>query len=147
MSLEQHAFLRRCSVPSREAWQTAILRLGFDMQLGPNLNPFEDSGFLPCKLAGNDSGFEIYYDPAAEVSIAYPGLKDKIAGRDYSISFRWGGDMIECACVLIASAALAKSFDAAVYCPGDNLFYGPEDLVREAQKAVAQVTGLSGDTH
>jgi hypothetical protein len=136
MSLEQHAFLTRGSVPSRADWQAAIVRLGFDLQIYPGLKPFEDSGFLPCKLGAKDSGFEIYYDPADELLTAYPQMKEKVGHRDYCISFRWGGDMAECACVLIASAALAKSFDAVVYYPDDDLIYSLDALVSDAKEAL-----------
>jgi hypothetical protein len=137
MSLEQHVFLRKESVPARKEWQVAIAQLGFDLQLDPQLKPFEDSGFLPCTLAGKQSGFEIYYEPADELLRAYPHLKESTGGRDYSISFRWGGDMAECTCVLIVSAALASSFDAVVYYPEDDLLYSSDDLVREAKECMA----------
>ena len=102
--LEQHAFLRKGSVPSGADWQAAIDRLGLAFQLDPTLTPFEDSGFLPCSLAGKETGFEIYYEPAESLLASYPQLREGIGDRDYAISFRWGGDMAECASVLIASA-------------------------------------------
>jgi len=139
LSLEQHAFLMKGTVPSRTDWQAAITEIGFDMQIDPELKPFEAFGFLPCKLEGRDSGFEIYYDPSDELLTAYPQLKENTGLRDYSISFRWGGDMAECACVLIASAALAKSFGALVYYPDDNLLYSYDDLVREAKQALEEM--------
>ena len=80
---------------------------------------------------------EKQHDP--ELLTAYPQLKENTGLRDYSISFRWGGDMAECACVLIASAALAKSFGALVYYPDDNLLYSYDDLVREAKQALEEM--------
>jgi len=105
MALEQHAFVQKAKVPSRNEWQAAIDQLGFDLQLFPDLKPFENSGFLPCRINGKDSGFEIYYEPADDLLAAYPDMKEKMGGRDFAISFRWGGEMGECACELIASAA------------------------------------------
>jgi hypothetical protein len=139
MALEQHALLRKESVPSRAEWQAAIAHLGFDLQLDLELKPFESSGFLPCTLAGKQSGFEIYYEPADEIVKAYPHLKEKTGSRHYSISFRWGGDMAEGACVMIASAALAKSFDAVLYYPDDDLLYSSDDLVRDAKECMANI--------
>ena len=139
MALEQHVFLQKEVVPSGENWQVAITQLGFDLQLDPELKPFEDSGFLPCTLVGMDTGFEIYYEPAAELLTAYPQLKKRTGARDYAISFRWGGDMAECACVMIVSAALANSFDAVVYYPEDDLLYSSDDLVREAKECIADM--------
>ncbi len=103
MANEQYAFLQRTAVPTRDQWQAAIESCGFDFQLDPELKPLEDSGFLPCKLAGADAGFEIYYDGSAELLNEFAEIA---GGRDYCISFRWGGSMAECASVMIASYAM-----------------------------------------
>lgn len=136
MSLEQHAFMDRESIPSAASWQSAIDELGYDFRLDPDLKPFEDSGFIPCSLRGDKTGFEIYYQPSAELVREFPRLRDRIAGRDYSITFRWGGDLAEVASVLIASAALARSFDAVVFYPDDDLFYNLDELVAEIGSAL-----------
>lgn len=142
MALEQYAFLARENVPSVIAWQAAVMEIGFDLQISPSLKPFEDSGFVPCKLGQVDTGFEIYYEAADEVLGTYPQISEKIAPRDYVISFRWGHDMAECACVLIASAALAKSFDAVIYYPDDDLIYTVDDLIADAGQAFAEIDNL-----
>lgn len=136
MSLEQHAFMSRENVPSAATWQAAIGELGFDFTIDPELKPFEDSGFVPCSLGGKKTGFEIYYGPARELVSEYAQLKDKIGRRDYSITFRWGGDLAEAASVLIASAALVKSFDAVVFYPDDDLFYSFDELLNEIGSAL-----------
>ena len=136
VSLEQHAFLSREHVPSAATWQAAISELGYDFTIDPELKPFEDSGFVPCSLGGESTGFEIYYQPAWELLREYSQLKDRIGSRDYSITFRWGGDLAEVASVLIASAALAKSFDAVVFYPDDDLFYRFDGLVNEIGSAL-----------
>lgn len=139
MSLEQHAFIARENVPSVTEWQTAITQLGFDLQLDSGLQPFEDSGFVPCTLKSKETGFEIYYESADELGNTYPHIREQIESRNFAISFRWGGDMAECACVLIASAALAKSFDAIVYYPEDDLFYTVDALISDAGEALAEI--------
>jgi len=76
---EPYAFLARDRVPSRDQWQDAIQRAGFDFVLDPKLVPFEDSGFAPCKLHGRDAGFEIYYEDDAEVLAEF---EEVLGGRD-----------------------------------------------------------------
>lgn len=117
MSNEQFAFLQKSAVPTRARWQTAIDACGFDFQLDPDLKPFEDSGFLPCKLCNTDAGFEIEYEGSPEFLQDFAEIAQ---GRDYCISFRWGGSMAECASVMIASYALAKSFGAIVSYEGEE---------------------------
>jgi hypothetical protein len=135
MANEQFAFLAKSGVPDRTAWQVAIDDCGFDLKLDPDLRPFEDAGYLPCKLRGRDSGFEIYYQDASELE----ELSDIAGTHDYCISFRWGGDIAECACVMIASYVLAKRFSATVSYEGeppagslDELLAETMDVLREA---------------
>ena len=139
MSLLQTAYLAKSRVPSIQALQSAVDSLGFDLQVDSFYQPFECSGFLPCTLQGKKSGFEIYFETAEENLQAFPHLKDVIGPRDCAITFRWGGDMGECACVLIVSAALAKSCDAIVHYQDDDLLYSADQLVSEANVALKDV--------
>ena len=110
MSNTQYAFLQKNHVPNRQALQAAIDALGFDLQLDPEFTPFEDEGFSPCVLFGEqdeDVGFEIFYQPAADIVEDDEDFQ-RIAGeRDYCIS-------------MIVSAALAKDFAAVVLLEGDR---------------------------
>jgi hypothetical protein len=136
MSLEQTAFVDKGVVPDRQALQDAVDALGYDCKLDDSYTPFKSEGFLPCILNGQQSGFEIYFEPAAESLKALPHRAELIGGRDVAISFRWGGDMAECACVLIVSAALAKQFNAVVLYQNDDLVYSSEQLATEAGVAL-----------
>lgn len=136
MSQEQTAYLIRASVPERQALQTAINALGFDCKIDGSYVSFKSSGFLPCVLNGSNSGFEVYFDSVRDLLQDSPDLVGPVGNRDVAISFRWGGDMAECACVLIVSAALAKSFGAVVHYSDDDLFYSAEQCVDEARAAL-----------
>ncbi len=120
MAMEQYAFLYKTSVPTRDQWQAAIDESGFDFQLDPELKPFKNSGFLPCMFDGDETGFEIYYDDSQELLEEFAEIRQ---GRDYCISFRFGG-FDENAAVMIASYALAKNFRAIVSYEGEK----PQDL-------------------
>ena len=122
MSIQQYAFLNKDKVPSRDAWQESIDKCGFDFQLYPNLKPFENSGFLPCKFMGDDGGFEIYYFPTSDLPDKFKNIAN---GRDFCISFRFGSSVVEGASAMIASYALAKYFDAVISSEGEA---PPENL-------------------
>ncbi len=136
MSLQQTAYLLRANVPDRAALQAAIDTLGFDCKIDAAYVPFQCSGFLPCVLAGTESGFEIYFESAADVFTDFQHLAQAVGSRDVAITFRWGGDMSECACVLIVSAALAKSFGAIVHYQDDDMLCSADQLVAEANSAL-----------
>jgi hypothetical protein len=136
MSLQQTAYVLRANVPDRAALQGAVDALGFDCKIDAFYLPFQCSGFLPCVLAGSTSGFEIYFEPATDVLSGFPHLAGTVGSRDVAITFRWGGDMSECACVLILSAALAKTFDAIVHYQDDDMLYSSDQPVEEARAAL-----------
>lgn len=136
MSLLQTAFIERSRVPDRAKLEESVRSLGFDLTIDEFYRPFDCEGFLPCILKGRKSGFEIYFESPSEAVQSFPYLKAEIGNRDSAISFRWGGDMAECACVLIVSAALAKSFGAVVHYRDDDLLYSPDQLIEEAKGAL-----------
>ncbi len=129
MSNSQFAFLNKSDVPDLDALQNSIDKLGFDLQLCKDFTPFEDEGFLPCTLEGdNDTGFEIFYETVDEVCDD-DGEEDEelrliAKDKDYCIVMCWGGSMKDCACVMIVSCALSKDFGAIVSYEG----YEPDSL-------------------
>ena len=140
MANEQYAFLKKSKVPDREAWQDAIDRCGFDFQLDPELKPFEDSGFLPCKLMGREAGFEISYDGSPEMMAQ---IRDIAPDKDYCVSFRWGGSMVECASVMIASYALAKHFDAVVSYEGEDPYSDLNVFLNDTNSIIKEAASAS----
>jgi hypothetical protein len=136
MSQTQTAFIEKSLVPDRSKLEEAVRALGFDLSIDEFYRPFDCSGFLPCVLEGNQSGFEIDFDSSDELLLRFPNLKDAVGGRDSTISFRWGGDMSECACVMIVAAALAKSFGAVIYYQDDRLLYSTDQVIAEANGAL-----------
>lgn len=136
MANEQFVFVEKSKVPSRDAWQAAIDEAGFEFQLDPALKPFEDSGYLPCQLLGSEAGFEIDYESVADLSLE---LRELARGRDYCITFRWGGSMTECASVLIASYALAKDFDALISLEGDEPCEDLNALLKETMDVLEEL--------
>jgi hypothetical protein len=139
MSLLQTAYLDERSVPTLGQLQAAIDALGFDCKVDAHYEPFKSSGFLPCLLNGDKSGFEIYFERAKDVAEQFPRLAAAIGNRDAAITFRWGSRMAECACVLIVSAALAKSFAAIVHYQDDDRLYSADQLVQEARAALESI--------
>jgi len=136
MSLLQTAFLERSRVPDRATLEQAVRTLGFDLSIDEYYRPFDCSGFLPCMLNGKKSGFEIYFGAPEQEFQQFPHLRQQVESRDCTITFRWGGDMRECACVLIVSAALATTFDAIVHYQDDDLVYTSGQLVEQAKEAI-----------
>src|SRR5512143_2560290 len=128
MSLELHALLPSETLPRRNDWQTAIDDLHLSFTLDTELDLPRTTGFRPCVVAGEDSGFEIQVDSPADLLATYPTLRALAKDASTAISFRWGGDLRECACVLAAVAALVSKWGALAYYPDDDMIYDLEGL-------------------
>jgi hypothetical protein len=120
MSLEMIAFLQRSRIPDARSIQDAIESLGVPLDLNSTLNLVSDRGFSPCSIKGVSSGFEVDSQASLALLEYYPALKNVIGSRDWAITFRWGGSLTECACVLGATAALVKLSDALAFYPPDG---------------------------
>lgn len=144
MSNTQFAFLKKENVPNKEKWQSSIDSFGFKikLQVDPELEPFEDEGFSPCVWGDteDDVGFEIFYEPSADIHDGDEELKALIGDNDYCISMGWHGSMKDCAAVMIASCALAKDFGAVISYEGnpadplEELINGAHSVIDDALK-------------
>jgi hypothetical protein len=131
MSLEMRVFLEKRRVPTRASWQAAVDSLDLPLRLFPDLDPIHDTGFSPSEIKGLKSGFEIYSEPAHAHLQNQAELRKVVGSRDWCISFRWGGDLKECACVMAASAGLVRLCDAVAYYPDDDLTYDLNRLLED----------------
>jgi hypothetical protein len=132
MTNEQYAFLHRTRVPNRDRWQQAIGPAGFNLRLDPALQPRINVGYVPCMLNGAKSGVEMYFEDSHEFLESFRDLADD---RDCCIAFRWGGSVSECACAMIASFALAESFDAVVSYEGEP----PAESLQKFREEIEEV--------
>ena len=132
MANEQYAFLRRSELPTTAMLQTAIDNdPNFTLNIDPETNLSESLGFVPCVICGIDSGVEIDFDDSPETIEQFGGLA---SDRDCCLVFRWGSDMIECACAMVLSYALANYHNAIVSFEGEP---PPESLEALCDETIA----------
>lgn len=130
-------YLMRNDAPGRKPLQQAIDALKFKLVLDDGYAPFETSGYLPCTLEGEDSGFDIRFSEAKPDLSCFPALGARIGGRDAVIGLRWSGDARERASALIVSAALAEAFGAIAHDPDLDAVYGGPELTAMAREAAS----------
>jgi hypothetical protein len=136
MSMELHVLLSKSRLPDVRQWQAAIDALGFDVKLDSSLKIGINTGFLPAKFMGRDSGFEFDISPASEIKETYSEFADAFAERDVSGNFRWGGDLNEMASALVASAALTKLSDGICFDPQEGACLDSASAVEQAKSGV-----------
>ncbi len=141
MSLELHVFMNANKLPTRQQWQSAITEMGFPLQLDPELDLTDQSGFSPCTLNGKSTGCEISLDSPDDILPAYPSMRERAQGTDRVVTFCWGGDSAECACALAAAAALVKRSDGIAYNPQDDEPNDFDQLRNEFRKCIADLEG------
>jgi hypothetical protein len=123
-----HAFVRSQTLPSVDDWQAALVGLALPFQLDPALDLATARGYVPCRVYGKDSGAEMFVDSVTDLVAAYPQIESLVRDARLVVSFRWGGDEMECACALAAAAGLITAGDALVYYPPDEMWYDLDGL-------------------
>jgi len=132
MANEQYAFLRRSELPTTATLQSVIDNdPNFALTIDPETSLSESVGFVPCVICGVESGVEIDFDDSPELIEQFGDLA---ADRNCCLVFRWGGDMVECACAMVLSYALAKHYNAVVSYEGEP---PPESLDAFREETIA----------
>lgn len=141
MSNIQYVFLKQSDIPSRDALQASVDRLGFDLQLDPELNLLEDEGFSEQTLEGRkEVGFELELGPAAPILDDAQHLREAVGGRDACLELSWHGRAGDLACAMIVSYALAHDYGAVVSYECDEpdtldaLLSGTQEALLDARK-------------
>jgi hypothetical protein len=139
MSLELHIFMQDSRIPNRDIWQQAIEQAGFPTVLEQTLDLRRDTGFRPTTYKGQSTGFEFYLEPATNILSSYTHIASQVGSRDRCATFRWGGDLIECAAALSAAAALTKLTDGIYFYPDDEILYGADQVVEATRKDLSSI--------
>jgi len=135
--MEIHIFMEDSRVPSRESWQQAIEQAGFPAALYQSLDLRKDTGFSPTAYNGQESGFELYLDPAASYLESYPDIAEQVGSRDKCVSFRWGGDLVEAAAAISCGAVLARLTDGIYFDPETGRVFTADTVLDGIQEDLA----------
>jgi len=137
MSMELHVLLAKRALPDVQCWQAAIDSYGFDVKLDSGLNVGTHTGFWPAALKGRDSDFEFDVTPVSDVVEAFPDIAGRLSGLDIVGNFRWGGDLNEMACALVAAAALTSVSGGIWFDPQEGECRDTSGVVKEAESGIA----------
>ena len=136
MSMDLYVLSNR---PARSIaeWQAAIDADGFRILLDPTA-VFEDlSGFLPVRLDGAGTGFEVDHEDAAEL-IEMFGESD--LGRTWTcaLAFHWSGDAREMVAAYSAAASYARAIGGVVLDPQEGEVMQPASALDLARQLAVQ---------
>jgi hypothetical protein len=124
MSVELMVYLPRQSMPVPRNWASAIVEAGFPAELDLHFDVDEFSGFLPCRYAGGDAGFEYTSGPIEFVDELE--LPDDF---DFSVSFATHSDLRELASSIVAAGVLCSLSGGILVDPQADMTVAAEDAV------------------
>jgi hypothetical protein len=134
MSMSIHVFSNR-PVSSMAEWQAAIDGDGFDALLYKPAVFEELRGFLPVRLDGAGTGFEVDHDDAAELSRELIDQGWDVGGPwTHALSFRFGGDTRELIAAFSAAASYARITDGVVFEGEEAKTFTPAEVLDMARK-------------
>jgi hypothetical protein len=132
VSISRTVYSRRSALLTPRAWAEAIRAEGFPLELDPDFDVEKFSGYLPCRFAGRDSGFEYYCSPQAD---APPEAGD----RDVAISFVTHSSLRELATAVVAAAVLCARVDGVLHDEESDEFSSAADAVSGARALLAEL--------
>ncbi len=126
-----YVFLRDAALPTVQDWNRAIKENGFNLVLD-SFDLRNDDGYLPAWLRGEESGFEWYLEPVANMDedpeMDPPFLfKAFIGDCDLAASLKFISQANEDVTSSIAAAVLAKMTDGVFWDPGDPELCGNQE--------------------
>jgi hypothetical protein len=135
MSYDFIVYLNRRNMPSPKTWQRAISEADFPVLLDINFDVDSFSGFLPCPVNGQLSGFEYY---SSEISPGDQRDAGEPADTDFSILFSIGTRPLELVSALAASSVLASMSGGVICDPQEGQFIDAKDAIAWAKEQLSQ---------
>jgi hypothetical protein len=103
MSVEFTVYLEREAMPSPRDWAQAIVEAGFPAELDKGFDVDDFAGFLSCRYAGADAGFEYESGP-----IEYVDELELPSDFDFSVTFSTNSETRELAAAVVSAAVLCS---------------------------------------
>lgn len=139
MSMSLYIFTDR-PVGSISEWQAAIEADGFDAKLYEPAVYEELEGFLPVKLDGAGTGFEVYHEDCAALIGELESNGFHIGHPwNHAISFHWGGDFRELIAAYSTAGSYARATQGIVLDSEAGKVFDPASVLAEARKMAIEL--------
>ena len=133
MSVDLIVFTSRSRMPATRAWAQSIVDAGFPAELDHDFDVDTFSGFLPCRYAGADAGFEYLAGPAESGDLELP------SGLDFSVTFTTHSELRELAASTVAAAVLCMLTGGVLVDPQADVTVPAEDALRWAREQLNEI--------
>ncbi len=134
MSVELTVYLSREMMPDPKRWAEAIVEAGFSVELDLDFDVDSFSGYLPCRYAGADSGFEYSSGP-----IEFIDELELPNEFDFSVTFSTHSDMRELASSVVAAGVLCSVGRGILVDPQADVTVKSDDAVAWASDQLDEI--------
>jgi hypothetical protein len=132
MSMGLYVVLALATAPSSDEINSAAKELNIPIEISA-AELTSHSGFLPVKVAGNDSGVQTFIYPATEAKGSIPENEKIDISNSIVFEFRWGGNFKEAAAAFYTAQVLTMKYKGVAFDPESGIFLGPEQIAQGAE--------------
>ncbi|WP_342360378.1 hypothetical protein [Terrarubrum flagellatum] len=134
-------------LPSRTALRKGLRAAGFPFSFAESSGSLEEqSGYLPMKFRGQETGVEFDSTTDREQVVEIAG--DSVAPSfDRITSFRWGGDETEMTVAFAMASALATLVKGVVFDEQSGELQSPDEAAAIARQSLATLTKAATAKH
>lgn len=130
MALELEVFLDRNQLPTADEWSRAASVQKLELEFRAPLEWGKTEGFMPVRLNGIESGFELYWDEIDPNDVE-EDLPEAAATKDGIVGFRFSRP-IESAAAYAAAGVLALLAQGVLFNPDADRTLQPEQALQNA---------------
>lgn len=114
--IDTHVFCNREALLSPEAWQRAVAKAGFDLQLPPAFDSAPEVPiFVPCQFERLESGFDLCVSELAPSEWSFSAEEaERVSGFNTAVTFTTYSNAQEIAGAVTALASFAAAVNGVV---------------------------------
>lgn len=137
--MTQTAFLKKADLPNKVEIEKNICKLGYDFEIIDDFENFYGIDGLECKINGQKTFFEIYFEKPSEVADNFEFIKKDLTDQDTAISFIWGADLAAGISIGLISIVLIEKCNALIYYLNDEMAYSKEMLLTDTSEFIKEL--------
>ncbi|XZC80823.1 hypothetical protein ACSIGC_06860 [Tenacibaculum sp. ZS6-P6] len=137
--MTQAAFLKKADLPNKIEIEKTIRELGYEFEILDDFENFYGIDGLECKINGQKTFFEIYFEEPNEITTDFDFIKRDLTEQDTVVSFIWGADFAAGASIGLISVALIEKCNALIYYLDDEIAYSKEMLLADTPDFIKEL--------
>lgn len=134
MSVEFTVYMPRAQMPTPSDWAEAIADAGFPAELDAAFDVEEFSGFLPCRYAGAEAGFEYSSGP-----IEFVDELELPSEFDFSVTFATHSSLRELASSVVSAAVLCSVSGGVLVDPQGAMAVAADGVIAWARDQLGEI--------